>query len=112
MNRALCGVSNKPALENFRRIGEKFFRQLVDLPVLTASTLLVPGYVDTEEVEKIANFIVDVDRRIPYTLLAFSPQCMMSDLPATGRRFAEDCYQIAKESVLEQVMIGNTHLWS
>jgi len=110
LNKALCGVSNKPALENFRRIGQKFFRQRTDLPVLTASTLLIPGYIDVEEVEKIAYFIADIDRWIPYTLLVFYPQYEMNDLSATARALAEDCYKIAKESGLEKVRLGNIGL--
>jgi pyruvate formate lyase activating enzyme len=71
---------------------------------------LIPGYIDVEEVERIANFIADIDRRIPYTLLAFYPQYVMNDLPTTDRALAEDCCKIAKESGLEKVRIGNIGL--
>jgi pyruvate formate lyase activating enzyme len=107
--RALCGVSNESTLENFRMMGEKYFKGRLEIPVLTASTLLVPGYVDAEEVEKIVRFIADVDPRIPYTLLAFYPQYRMSDLPATSRRQAYECRETAKKH-LEKVRVGNVHL--
>jgi len=107
---ALCGVSNKPSLENFKKIGEKFFRERLDPPMLTASTLLVPGYVDIDEVRQLASFIASVDRRIPYTLLAFYPQYIMDDLLTTTRKLAYDCLDAAKQSGLEKVRIGNVHL--
>ncbi|RLI28581.1 radical SAM protein [Candidatus Bathyarchaeota archaeon] len=111
LNVALCGVSNKPTLENFRRIGEKYYKARLEPPLLTASTLLVPGYVDAEEVENIARFIAEINPTIPYTLLAFYPQYVMNDLPTTSRKTAEECYRRARKH-LENVRIGNVHLLS
>lgn len=112
LNKALCGVSNEPTLENFRKIGEKFFRQRPDPPMLTASTLLVPGYVDVDEVRGLAEFIASIDPRIPYTLLAFYPQYVMSDLPTTSRKLAYECLDVAKSVGLSSVRVGNVHLLS
>ena len=67
---ALCGVSNRQTLENFQWLGQ-FTHERPDPPLLVASTLLVPGYIDEEEVGKIARFIASVDPAIPYSLLAF-----------------------------------------
>jgi pyruvate formate lyase activating enzyme len=111
LNIALCGVSNKPTLANFKMIGEKFYKKRQELPVLSASTLLVPGYVDVEEVEDVAKFISEIDRRIPYTLLAFYSCYVMYDLPTTSRKQAIDCQNAAKKH-LENVRIGNVHLLS
>jgi len=111
LNIALCGVSNVPSHENFRMIGEKFFKKRPKLPILTASTLLIPGYVDIEEVQGLANFIAEVDSRIPYTLLAFYPHYLLTDLPTTSRELATRCRNIA-EKHLENVRIGNIHLLS
>jgi len=90
-------------------IGEKFFKQRSELPILTASTLLVPGYVDKEEVYNIAKFIAEIDPKIPYTLLAFYPQYVLTDLPITSQELAYDCHKTA-EKHLEKVRIGNIHL--
>ncbi|MEM2557583.1 MAG: radical SAM protein [Candidatus Bathyarchaeia archaeon] len=109
--RALCGTSNRPAFENFRAIGEKYFSSRPEVPVLTASTLLIPGYIDSMEIENIAKFIAEIDPRIPYTLLAFYPQYVMCDLPTTSRRHAYECYETAKK-YLKNVRIGNIHLLS
>ncbi len=109
LNKALCGVSNVPTLQNFRTIGEKFFKERSELPILTASTLLVPGYVDVEEVRGLASFIAGVDPRIPYTLLAFYPQYVLTDLPTTSRELAYKCRDAAEEH-LRNVRIGNVSL--
>ena len=106
---ALSGVSNERAYENFRMVAEEFWDRRVEPPVLTATTLLVPHYVDAKEVERIAKFIADLNPEIPYSLLVFYPQFMMDDLPVTPRRQVEECYQAAKKW-LRRVNIGNLHL--
>jgi pyruvate formate lyase activating enzyme len=111
VNIALCGVSNKPTLENFKMLGEKFWSKRPELPVLSASTLLIPGYVDVQEVENIARFVSEIDVNIPYTLLAFYPCHVMGDLPTTSRRQALQCLEAA-EKRLKNVKIGNVHLLS
>ncbi|MEM2092842.1 MAG: radical SAM protein [Candidatus Bathyarchaeia archaeon] len=108
---ALCGVSNRASLENFTRIGEKYYEKRPELPVLTASTLLVPGYVDAEEVENIAKFISQISPEVPYTLLAFYPCYVMNDLPTTSRQLAIECQRAAQKH-LKNTRIGNVHLLS
>jgi len=108
---ALCGVSNLPTLKTFKMVGERFCGQRQELPVLTASTLMVPGYIDAEEIGNIARFIAEIDSRIPYTLLAFYPQYVMNDLPTTSQEQANKCSQAAKKH-LENVRIGNINLIS
>jgi len=111
LNIALCGVSNKPTLANFKLIGEKFYKKRPELPLLSASTLLVPGYIDEEEVENIARFVSEIDQNIPYTLLAFYPCYVMNDLPATSKKQALEC-QKAAGRYLKNTKIGNIHLLS
>ncbi len=111
LNRALSGVSNSPTLESFRVIGESFFKQRAELPILTASTLLVPGYINAEEINDLASFIAEIDPRIPYTLLAFYPHYILTDLSTTSRDLAYKCRDTAKKH-LENVRIGNIQLLS
>jgi pyruvate formate lyase activating enzyme len=106
---ALSGVENSSAYENFKTIYNHFYNQRPDLPVLTATTLLVPGYTDAKEVDAIASFIADLDESIPYSLLVFSPHFMMQDLPVTPAGQVGECYRIAK-SHLKRVNIGNLNL--
>ncbi|MHA2358417.1 MAG: radical SAM protein [Candidatus Heimdallarchaeaceae archaeon] len=111
LHEALTGVNNKPVLENFEFVGKNFYHLRPDLPVLTGTTLLVPGYVDEEEVENIASFIASIDENIPYSLLGFYPHHEFTDLPLTSRKHAEACFNAAKKH-LKNVNIGNKHLLS
>lgn len=106
---ALTGASNRYTLENFARAARRF-RERPEPPLVVASTLLVPGYVDAEEVYRIARFIAQHDPRIPYVLLAFAPHFFMSDLPTTSIRHAEEALTAARDAGLQHVRIGNRHL--
>ncbi len=106
---ALCGTSNKQTLENFKALS-RYMDKRPCPPFLIASTLMVPGYVDEEEVDGISRFIAGLNQDIPYCLLAFSPHFMMYDLPTTSREHAHACERVARESGLKNVFIGNAHL--
>jgi pyruvate formate lyase activating enzyme len=108
---ALCGVSNERTLDNFG-IAASHIGQRPEVPLLVASTLLVPGYIDSEEVFRIAAFISSFSPDIPYSLLGFYPQFMMSDLPTTTWAQARECLDAAREAGLRRVKIGNVHLLS
>jgi pyruvate formate lyase activating enzyme len=111
LNIALCGVTNKQTLKNFEYLAEAG-KQRREPKFLTASTLLIPGYIDASEVEKISKFIASLDPEIPYSLLAFYPQFFLSNLPTTPRKQAEECLQAARKAGLKEVWIGNIHLLS
>lgn len=106
VSRALSGVSNRRSFENFERLFTKYGKERPGLPFLTATTLLVPGYVDEIEVEEIATFLARLDEEIPYSLLVFHPDFMMSDLPLTPYHQVQDCYRAATRH-LKRVNIGN-----
>lgn len=106
---ALSGISNRRAYENFEMIAREYYPERRTIPVLTATTLLVPGYVDEKEVEEIAKFIASLDREIPYSLLVFHPDYLMRDLPTTPLNQALACYRAAKKH-LRNVNIGNIGL--
>jgi len=106
---ALCGVSNKRTIKNFRYLGRWVGRR-PDPPFLIASTLLVPGYIDDDEIRSISRLIASVSPEIPYALLAFYPQFYFGDLPTTARSHALRCKEIAEEAGLKRVRIGNAHL--
>ncbi|MCK4697130.1 MAG: radical SAM protein [Dehalococcoidia bacterium] len=106
---ALCGVSNKRTLENFTLLADYVKRRLTP-PFLVASTLLIPGYIDKEEVSRIAAFISSLSPDIPYALLAFHPRFIMNDLPPTSKRHAQECLAEAKAQGLTNVRLGNINL--
>ena len=106
---ALTGVGNTRTLANFSRAAQSIRRRPVP-PPLIASTLLVPGYIDEEEVGRIAGFIASLDSDIPYSLLAFHPHFRMDDLPRTTGSLARGCLRAAKDAGLSRVRMGNVHL--
>jgi len=109
IHRALCGVSNQQTLKNFARLAA-YFGERPAVPVLTASTLLVPGYVDLEEIHGLARFIALLNPEIPYSLLGFYPQFYLNDLPITTRDFAIKARRVALEAGVKNVNLGNLHL--
>lgn len=106
---ALTGASNKRTFENFARVAARIAER-PDVPLLIASTLLVPGYVDVTEVSRIARFVADLNPDIPYSLLAFHPAFLMRDLPATSWEHMHRCTDAAKEAGVRTIHIGNRHL--
>lgn len=111
LNQALTGISNKQTLRNFTEIAKLIGRR-EEPPLLVASTLLIPGYVEAEEVSKLAHFIAKLNPEIPYSLLAFYPAFEMNDMPTTSRKQAEECKEAALEAGLKRIKIGNVHLLS
>jgi pyruvate formate lyase activating enzyme len=111
LHRALTGVSNRRTLENFRLAANNSARRRSP-PLVIASTLLVPGYVDIQEVSQIAHFIASIDPSIPYALLGFHPSFFVPDLPRTSVRHAKAAELAAREAGLTRVRIGNRHLLS
>ena len=108
---ALSGVENSSAFANFQAAYESFYNKRRNLPVLTATTLMVSGYTDGEEVDQISNFIAKIDPSIPYSLLVFFPHNMMTDLPVTPIAQVKECYEAARKH-LDHVNIGNLTLLS
>lgn len=104
LHEALTGQRPERTYMNFKRISA------ISTENLCASTLLVTGYVDALEVERIASFIADIDPNIPYSLLAFHPQFEMMDLPPTPRSLAQKCLTAARNAGLRRIHLGNVHL--
>ncbi len=106
LHEGLCGIGNRRTLSNFRRAARRIAER-PDPPLLVASTLLVPGYVDGDEAAAIARFIAGLDPAIPFSLLGFHPDFLMSDLPCTSVRHAREAEEAAREAGLTRVRIGN-----
>jgi pyruvate formate lyase activating enzyme len=108
-HRALCGVENSKILDNFARAAE-WSLERSSPPVLVASTPLVPGYINQDEVYGLASFIAAINPDIPYALLAFAPQFLMDDSPTTSAAHARACLEAAKLAGLTRIRLGNEHL--
>lgn len=103
---ALCGTDLSRSYKNFYSLAELFSKE----QVLTATTLLVPYYVDKQEVGQIAQSISRAGTDIPYSLLVFHPDFLMTDLPITPRTQVDECYQEARLH-LSHVHVGNMNLF-
>ena len=106
---ALTGFSNRRTFENFAAAARRA-RERPDPPLVAASTPLVPGYVDEEEVAALAAMIAALDPEIPYRLLAFCPNFLVENLPTTSRAHAERCLDAARGAGLQRVGLGNVGL--
>jgi pyruvate formate lyase activating enzyme len=109
IHEALCGFGNRRILDNFAMLAT-WAPLRPNPPLLVASTSLVPGYVDEEEVSQIASFIARLNPNIPYALLGFAPQFYMEDFPTTSKAQAKACLRAAEQAGLKRVRLGNKHL--
>jgi len=109
LNKALCGRGNEQTKANFE-LASTWIKKRKEPPLVVASTLLVPGYVDRNEVLRIAKFIASLNPDIPYALLGFHPHFYFRGLPVTSRRQARECHEAALEAGVKRVRIGNLHL--
>lgn len=64
LHREYTGESNRTILENFPKIFHS------GVPMM-AETVLIPGYIDYQEIEQIAKFIASVDKNIRYQIDAY-----------------------------------------
>lgn len=111
LHRALCGVSNEEILSNFAMLAKSLTFDEKEYPPLMATTLLVPHYIDENEVAQIARFIKELNQpSIEYSLLIFHPDHLLRDLPVTPLQQAQRCYDAAKKELGKPPHIGNLRL--
>ncbi len=108
LNIALCGVSNKTTLENLKIAGEYARRK--EYPLIVVSTLMIPGYINEEEIDLITKFIASINPDIPFSLLGFHSSYLMSETRYTTKIEAEKYYKIARKNGIKNVHIGNRHI--
>ncbi len=112
VHRALTGRPLAPTLETIEAVTARAGERTDGPPLLVVSTLLVPGYVDGEEVGRVASMLAELDPMPPLSLLAFHPDYEMGDLPPTSRAEASAARRTALDAGLKEVHIGNAHiLW-
>ncbi len=95
----LCGTTNKWILKAPERILDRGF-------VLEVSTLYIPGWVEEDQIGKIAKLLVDLDPEIPFTILAFFPEYKLKVRPPTLMEMLK-AYNAAEEAGLKNIKIGN-----
>jgi len=110
LHKALTGSSNKNTFDNFKRLYDAFNDERQSPPLLVASTLMVPGYVEAVEVAEIAEFLAGLDKSIPYSLLVFHPDFNMSDMGITTKQNVAACKKAAEKAGLQRIHVGNMFL--
>ncbi len=100
----LTGVSNTRILKLPAELKESGF-------VLELLSLVIPGWVEADQIGKIATVLASVDAEIPFTILAFFPAYKMIDVPTPNLRQMIDAYNAAKDAGLRKIKLGNVHLF-
>jgi pyruvate formate lyase activating enzyme len=103
--RNLCSASLKPVLDTIRYIAEN-----TDI-WMEITTLVVPSQNDSEqELENIAKFIYEnAGENVPWHISRFYPQYQYQDSEPTPLKTLEKARQIAKQTGLKFVYVGNIH---
>jgi pyruvate formate lyase activating enzyme len=109
LNIALCGTSNTNTKENIKLVAQ-YMEQREKPPVLTVSTLLIPGYIDEAELNAMAEFISSINQDIPWSFLGFYPHFRFEDMPCTSRAQADMALRIAEDHGIRNTHLGNIHL--
>jgi len=99
-HRWLTGTSNEHILMLPGEMGKRGF-------ILEVLSLYIPNLVETDELEKIARLLVEVNPKTPFTILAFFPEYRMRDTPKPTTRQMVAAYERVKGAGLENVRLGN-----
>ncbi len=104
IHKKLTGAENDRILELPGEILEKNF-------TLEVLSLYIPGWVEEDQIEKIARHLAKVNRQIPFTILAFFGEYKLKAVPSPNLNQMLKAYQVAKEAGLEKVRLGNLSLF-
>jgi len=105
VHKKLCGVSNKRVLELPSELLEYGFQ-------LEVLSLFIPGWVEKDQICKIAELLVNVDAKIPFTLLAFFPEYKLLDCRTPTVVEMIQSYLAVKDAGLKNVRIGNIGIFA
>jgi pyruvate formate lyase activating enzyme len=110
--KALCDVEEKHVyvIRSNIELVAKHMGKRKEPPLLVISTLLVPGYIDEYEIDRMTKFVASINSEIPYVFLGFHPDYLLTDLPSTSKKHAEKAVKIARENGLKRVYVGNVFL--
>jgi len=100
VHRRLTGASNKWILRLPEEIVSRGF-------VLEVSSLYIPGWVETDQIKRIAELLAQVDSTTPFTIIAFFPEYELIDVPPPSLQQMVEAYYAAKDVGLKNVKLGN-----
>lgn len=101
----LTGCSNKNILKLPKEMIERGF-------VLEVLSLFIPGLVESDELERIAQSLFAVDASIPFTILAFFPEYRMKAYQSPSVMEMINAYQRVKASGLKNIRLGNVGVFA
>jgi pyruvate formate lyase activating enzyme len=100
VHRSLTGCSNEWIL----RLPHEMRKRDFTLEVLS---LFIPGWVQADQIEKIAGILKEVDPGIPFTILAFFPEYQLKEVPPPTISQMIGAYKRVKDVGLKNVRLGN-----
>ncbi len=99
--KSVCGAHLQPVLDSIKRMYESGVW-------VEVTTLLIPGLNDSgEELQQAAEFLVSIDRSIPWHVTAFYPTYKMTDISPTPLASLEKARDIGLAAGLHYVYEGN-----
>lgn len=105
VHRRLTGAGNEWVLRCPEEVMERGF-------VLEVLSLYIPGWVETDQIGRIARLLARLDTKVPFTILAFFPQYHMRDVPPPEVTQMVSAYEAARAAGLEQVRLGNVGVFA
>lgn len=98
----LCEARLKPVLDNIIRMHDAHIH-------IEVTNLLIPGYNDSkEDIKALISFMVEeVGVEVPLHFTRFFPQYQMQNIPPTNIESLQRAHDLAKESGMQYVYIGN-----
>jgi pyruvate formate lyase activating enzyme len=96
-----CKVRLQPVMDTIKAMKQKGIW-------VEITTLLIPGLnSDQEELKRLIEFILSVDKTIPWHVSRFYPQYKLTDIPPTDPRTIFTALETAKEMGLQYLYAGN-----
>jgi pyruvate formate lyase activating enzyme len=100
----MTGCSNERILQLPFEIKKRGF-------VLELLSLFIPGWVEADQIEKIAHTLNAEDPQIPYTILSFFPESQLKEVPSPNLNQMLDAYARVKDVGLKNVRLGNNGIF-
>ena len=96
-----CGARLQPVLDTIRRLYDAKIH-------IEITTLIIPEVNDSDaNLKKIAKFIADTNKNIPWHISRFFPAYKMNDTPPTSLKSLNRAAAIGQQAGLEHIYIGN-----
>lgn len=75
--------------------------------VLEVLSLYIPGWVEIDQIQKIAKHLAKIDPEIPFTILAFFGEYKLKNVRSPNLKEMLEAYQVSKEAGLKNIRLGN-----